>query len=107
MANDRIYLVCNVCHGFRTLYKYHPGGGSVWSESTSLNTLSRFMNLHLHDRLHIQSLDGDPGFFLETEELCNLRMKASPWVNHDLAGWAPEQDWPREYYDEACVSEWS
>jgi len=69
MANDRIYLKCKECGQLKLLFTYWPDGVSLWSSLSEekIIELEEWVNTHLHSKMGRFSLEGDPGFTLETE----------------------------------------
>jgi len=65
MANDRVFIKCKFCGGWRMLLKFFPPTGS----KTGDNNILDFLNAHAicHPRRCEIDLGGDPGFELFTE----------------------------------------
>ena len=47
MANDRLYLYCNICEERLLLYKYYPANGYVPPET--LATMDEWLDTHAHE----------------------------------------------------------
>jgi hypothetical protein len=69
VANDRIYLKCKECGQLMLLFKYWGTDGLALYSVTEkrMTEIEQWATEHLHDRVGSVSLDGDPGFTLETE----------------------------------------
>lgn len=67
MANDRIFIKCQTCGGWKMLMKHFPG-----TMETVDNGVLEWIGAHgvCHPRLYNEDLGGVPGFSLHTEEDC-------------------------------------
>ena len=65
MANDRVFIKCNGCGGWKMLLKYFPNTGST----TRDNGILKWLDAHAgcHQRAGHPDLDGDTGFELFAE----------------------------------------
>jgi len=64
MANDRVFIQCNVCGGWKMLLKFFPG-----TLATMDNGILEWLDTHgpCHPRFFSNDLGGNPGFKLFTE----------------------------------------
>jgi hypothetical protein len=72
MANDRVYAVCLGCGAWKTLVKFYPG--DLRFTDLLIDTAARqrleWMDRHAehcHPHFYGNSLEGNPGFRLTTE----------------------------------------
>lgn len=66
MANDRIYLRCKVCDEQKMLFKFYLAGEGYANDA---DTLTEWINEHLHERQFDLDLAGEAGFVLTTESV--------------------------------------
>ena len=74
MANDRVFIKCKGCGGWKMLLKYFPGEGLTTRDNGILEWLDTHRYCHSvyqldpeHFGLQLMTLHGDPGFTLHTE----------------------------------------
>lgn len=65
MANDRVFIKCNYCGGWKMLLKFYPTDGLF----TTDNKILEWLNTHrrCHPKSYDADLGDDPGFSLHTE----------------------------------------
>jgi hypothetical protein len=66
MANDRVYIKCKSCGGWKMLLKYYPNTGSTSRDNDILEWLDD--HAVCHPKLGEPTLGRDPGFTLHTED---------------------------------------
>jgi DNA-directed RNA polymerase subunit RPC12/RpoP len=66
MANDRVFIRCRHCGGWKMLLKFFPSTGSTTRDNNVLEWLDAHADCH--PRKYEIDLNGDPGFDLYTED---------------------------------------
>jgi hypothetical protein len=66
MANDRVFIKCKTCGGWKMLLKHYPPTGPAPSDNNILGWLEKHAACHPHR--YEMDLKGDPGFTLHTED---------------------------------------
>ena len=66
MANDRVFIKCKFCSGWKMLLKYFPSTGSTTRDNKVLEWLDGHSGCR--ERKYTNDLEGDPGFELLTED---------------------------------------
>jgi len=67
MANDRVFIRCTGCGGWRTLLKYFPSTGITTRDNGILEWLDKHAFCHINAKERLVDLGTDPGFTLHTE----------------------------------------
>ena len=83
MANDRVYIKCKYCGGWKMLLKFYPTTGPVTRpEFGILEWLDKHARCHPHS--WDNDLNGDPGFTLHTEQ--EIGTALDPALDNGLPG---------------------
>ena len=66
MANDRVFIKCKACGGWKMLLKHYPPTGPTTRANNILDWLDDHRVCHPHR--FDSDLQGDPGFTLHTDD---------------------------------------
>lgn len=66
MADDRVFLRCKYCGGWKMLLKFFSSSGATHRDNGVLDWLDA--HAECHPNRHNFNLGGDPGFTIHTEE---------------------------------------
>ena len=66
MANDRVFIKCETCGGWKMLLKFFPTSGLTTRDNDILEWLDT--HARCHPRSYNGNLGGDPGYTLHTED---------------------------------------
>lgn len=79
MANDRVFIKCKYCGGWKMLLKFYPTSGSTYRDNGILEWLDDHAGCHPSFRCGLD-LGGDAGFTLHTEGADELKPEKQNYV---------------------------
>ncbi len=95
MANDRVFIKCKGCGGWKMMFKYYPG--SLYIDGDLVGGLINWLDTHSKCYMRLDNIPGmdlgdEPCFSLHTE---NASVKELDPERHGMEGTSSKAD---EYY---------
>ncbi len=95
MANDRVYIKCKGCGGWKMMFKYYPG--ELYIDKDLAGPLLDWLGTHSQCHMRIEGipgmdLGGEPCFSLHTEDAPDEELDLE---RHGMEGTSSKAD---EYY---------